>query len=78
MHTVSLQKVESYDRTSVKEGLIRLLEPLGGMPAFVRPGERVLLKPNMLSAKAPEKAVTTHPRAEERRGGREGRARWSP
>ncbi len=61
MHTVSLQKVESYDRTSVKEGLIRLLEPLGGMPAFVRPGERVLLKPNMLSAKAPEKAVTTHP-----------------
>jgi uncharacterized protein (DUF362 family)/NAD-dependent dihydropyrimidine dehydrogenase PreA subunit len=58
---VSLQKVESYDRTSVKEGLIRLLEPLGGMGAFVRPGERVLLKPNMLSAKAPEKAVTTHP-----------------
>ena len=31
------------------------------MGAFVRPGERVLLKPNMLSAKAPEKAVTTHP-----------------
>ena len=61
MHTVSLQKVESYDRTSVKEGLIRLLEPLGGMPAFVRPGERVLLKPNMLYGKAPEFAVTTHP-----------------
>lgn len=38
-----------------------LLEPIGGMSAFVRPGERVLLKPNMLAAKAPEKAVTTHP-----------------
>ena len=61
MHMVSLQKVENYDRPSVKDGLIRLLEPLGGMGAFVRPGERVLLKPNMLSAKAPEKAVTTHP-----------------
>lgn len=61
MHTVTLQKVESYDRAFVREGLIRLLEPLGGMGAYVRPGERVLLKPNMLSAKPPEKAVTTHP-----------------
>lgn len=40
---------------------MRLLEPLGGMEAFVRPGERVLIKPNMLAAKGPEKAVTTHP-----------------
>jgi uncharacterized protein (DUF362 family)/Pyruvate/2-oxoacid:ferredoxin oxidoreductase delta subunit len=61
MHTVSLQQVPDYDRVRVKDGLIRLLEPLGGMGAFVRPGERVLIKPNMLSAKAPEKAVTTHP-----------------
>ncbi len=61
MHTVSLQKVPDYDRVRVKDGLIRLLEPLGGMGAFVRPGERVLIKPNMLLAKAPEKAVTTHP-----------------
>jgi len=31
------------------------------MDSFVRPGQRVLIKPNMLSAKGPEKAVTTHP-----------------
>jgi uncharacterized protein (DUF362 family)/Pyruvate/2-oxoacid:ferredoxin oxidoreductase delta subunit len=61
MQMVTLEKVGSYDREAVKEGLIRLLEPLGGMGAFVHPGERVLLKPNMLLAKAPEKAVTTHP-----------------
>jgi uncharacterized protein (DUF362 family)/Pyruvate/2-oxoacid:ferredoxin oxidoreductase delta subunit len=61
MHIVSLQKVETYERTAVTAGLIRLLEPLGGMAAFVRPGERVLLKPNMLYGKAPECAVTTHP-----------------
>jgi uncharacterized protein (DUF362 family)/Pyruvate/2-oxoacid:ferredoxin oxidoreductase delta subunit len=61
MHTVTLEKVATYDRTAVKEGLFRLLEPLGGMGAFVRPGERVLLKPNMLAGKTPEKAVTTHP-----------------
>jgi len=31
------------------------------MSAFVSPGQRVLLKPNLLSAKPPEAAVTTHP-----------------
>jgi len=31
------------------------------MGAFVDPGDRVLLKPNLLAGKAPEKAVTTHP-----------------
>lgn len=37
------------------------LESLGGVGAFVKPGETVLLKPNMLAPAAPEKAVTTHP-----------------
>ncbi len=61
MHLVSLKKVATYDRPAVREGLVRLLEPLGGMEAFVRPGERVLLKPNLLAGKPPENAVTTHP-----------------
>jgi uncharacterized protein (DUF362 family)/NAD-dependent dihydropyrimidine dehydrogenase PreA subunit len=38
-----------------------LLAPLGGMERFVKKKEKVLLKVNLLSAKAPEKAVTTHP-----------------
>jgi uncharacterized protein (DUF362 family) len=38
-----------------------LLEPLGGMENFVKQGDRVLLKVNLLSAREPEKAVTTHP-----------------
>ncbi|NLE99690.1 MAG: DUF362 domain-containing protein [Anaerolineales bacterium] len=37
------------------------LAPLGGLERFVRPGMRVLLKPNMLTAAPPERAVTTHP-----------------
>ena len=61
MHIVSLTKVPDYDRGKMGEALERLLEPLGGMAAFVLPGERVLLKPNMLYGKAPECAVTTHP-----------------
>ncbi|MBC8430650.1 MAG: DUF362 domain-containing protein [Desulfobacterales bacterium] len=39
----------------------RLLAPLGGMASFVEKGDRVLLKVNLLSAREPEKAVTTHP-----------------
>ena len=38
-----------------------LLEPLGGMERFIKKGEKVLLKVNLLSAREPEKAVTTHP-----------------
>jgi len=38
-----------------------LLEPLGGMERFVERGDRVLLKVNLLSARKPEEAVTTHP-----------------
>ncbi len=38
-----------------------LLMPLGGMGRFVRKDDRVLLKINLLSARAPDEAVTTHP-----------------
>jgi len=33
----------------------------GGMSAFVKPGQKVLLKVNLLMKKRPEEAVTTHP-----------------
>lgn len=58
---VSLKTAASYDRAVVEQALADVLAPLGGMEAFVRPGQRVLIKPNLLSAKPPEKAVTTHP-----------------
>ena len=38
-----------------------LLLPLGGMGRFIEKGDRVLLKMNLLSARGPEEAVTTHP-----------------
>lgn len=37
------------------------LSELGGMSAFVKPGQKVLLKVNLLMKKRPEEAVTTHP-----------------
>ncbi len=38
-----------------------LLAPFEGMERYIKADEKVLLKPNMLSAKSPEKAVNTHP-----------------
>ena len=58
---VSLRKVADYDPDRVLAALRSCLEPLGGMKAFVRPGQRVLLKPNLLGGFAVERAVTTHP-----------------
>jgi len=34
---------------------------LGGMAAFVKPGQRVVIKPNMSFASDPDQALTTHP-----------------
>ncbi len=61
MYQVAVEKVGDYRRELVHEGVARLLARLGGMERFVKPGERVLIKPNLLAAKPPEAAVTTHP-----------------
>ncbi len=61
MHVVAVETVSRYERLEVRRGVERVLAHLGGMAAFVKPGERVLLKPNLLAAKAPGAAVTTHP-----------------
>ncbi len=58
---VSLQQVDQYQLPLVRQKLKELLLPFGGMNAVVSPGQRVLLKPNLLSGKPPEAAVTTHP-----------------
>ncbi|MEE9566124.1 MAG: DUF362 domain-containing protein [Desulfobacteria bacterium] len=56
MATVSIIKA-TYSDPKIET----LLSPFGGMEQFVKKNEKVLLKVNLLSAKEPEKAVTTHP-----------------
>jgi uncharacterized protein (DUF362 family)/Pyruvate/2-oxoacid:ferredoxin oxidoreductase delta subunit len=58
---VSVQRIDTYDASRVLNSMRAVLEPLGGMRTFVRPGQRVLLKPNLLFGAAPDKAMTTHP-----------------
>ena len=58
---VSLARCRSYDRDEVRAAVAACLAPLGGIGACVRPGSRVLVKPNLLSSRPPEDGVTTHP-----------------
>jgi uncharacterized protein (DUF362 family) len=61
MPTVSLIRADSYDRQRLRTSLETLLEPLGGMSAFVKEGDRVLLKPNLLTAGRLGKECITRP-----------------
>lgn len=61
MVKVALIKCENYDTGKVFDAVKRSVDLLGGIEAFVRPGMKVLLKPNLLSARLPEEAVDTHP-----------------
>jgi uncharacterized protein (DUF362 family)/ferredoxin len=58
---VSIVRLESYEPELVKEATIKVLEPLGGIEAFVRPGQNVVLKPNWLIPSRVEGAICTHP-----------------
>ncbi|MEW6234337.1 MAG: DUF362 domain-containing protein [Candidatus Omnitrophota bacterium] len=58
---VAIERCDSYRLSAVRGAVENALAPLGGMPAFVKRGDRVLLKPNLLFAKPAEMAVTTHP-----------------
>ena len=61
MDTVSISRCATYDPAELESALDAALSPLGGMAAFVSPGQNVLLKVNLLSRALPERAVTTHP-----------------
>jgi uncharacterized protein (DUF362 family)/NAD-dependent dihydropyrimidine dehydrogenase PreA subunit len=51
----------TYDLDSVRDAVGVVVGSLGGMQRFVRPGMRVLLKPNLLKAAEPDRGITTHP-----------------
>ncbi|BAZ16309.1 hypothetical protein NIES4071_81850 [Calothrix sp. NIES-4071] len=59
--SVSLIRATSYEREILRDSLETLIEPLGGIKAFVKPGNRVLLKPNLLTGARPTKECTTRP-----------------
>lgn len=58
---VAVLRCDSYEQATVERAVEDLLDFLGGLSSWVRPGDRVLLKPNLLIGRPPEDGVTTHP-----------------
>lgn len=58
---VSVVKCNSYDSAEVFRAVKKGVDLVGGISAFIKPGSRVLVKPNLLMAKEPVFAVDTHP-----------------
>lgn len=58
---VALVRCGEYDAGQVEAAVRRAVDLLGGMESFVRPGQRVLIKPNLLQPSDPARAIVTHP-----------------
>jgi len=61
MAKVAVIRCGDYEREKVLDAVRRAVDLLGGMSRFVKPAAKVLIKPNLLSARPPEDAVDTHP-----------------
>ena len=61
MSKVALIRCEDYEYGRVKAAMQRGIDLIGGAALFVKPGEKILLKPNWIMAVPPERCATTHP-----------------
>lgn len=58
---VSISRCDDYKYEDVYKAVKQSIDLLGGIRSYVKEGARVLLKPNLLSGRAPDMAITTHP-----------------
>jgi uncharacterized protein (DUF362 family)/NAD-dependent dihydropyrimidine dehydrogenase PreA subunit len=58
---VALVRCSSYELNEVMPAVQKGIGLLGGSSKFIKQGERIVLKVNLLAADVPEKCVTTHP-----------------
>ena len=59
---VALTRCPDYEEARVAEAIARQFELLGGIGRFVKPGDRVLLKPNFIAPRSHRRYATqTHP-----------------
>ena len=60
-YRVSVVRCPEYSLPVVRASIAESIERCGGMESYLGPGDRVLIKPNLLAAAPPWQAVTTHP-----------------
>ena len=58
---ISVVKANNYDPAEVELAIRNAVNLLGGITNFIKPGSKVLVKPNLLMSKPPEFGITTHP-----------------
>lgn len=58
---VAIKHCNSYELHKLECILEEILQLLGGASIFFKPGQRVLVKPNLLTDAKPEDMITTHP-----------------
>jgi uncharacterized protein (DUF362 family)/Pyruvate/2-oxoacid:ferredoxin oxidoreductase delta subunit len=58
---VALVQSTEYVAEQIETAVRQAVDLLGGMSRFVQPGQRVLVKPNLLQASDPVKSIITHP-----------------
>jgi len=59
--SVSIVKCSTYKTKEVELAVKKAVDLLGGVEKFIKPESKVLIKPNLLSARPPEEGVDTHP-----------------
>jgi len=60
-YAVSLEKCNSYNQSEVYNSVRKLTAGLGGIQKFIKKGQKVLLKPNIVSGINSDECATTHP-----------------
>lgn len=58
---VSLVRCEDYTPVKVEQAVRKAVDLLGGVTNLIKPGSKVLVKPNLLMAVEPETGIVTHP-----------------
>jgi uncharacterized protein (DUF362 family)/NAD-dependent dihydropyrimidine dehydrogenase PreA subunit len=58
---VSIVQCQDYEQHRIDAAIDQSIRNIGGLDQFIKRGSRVHIKPNLLTAKSPEKAATTHP-----------------
>ena len=58
---VSISKCSSYQLEEVQTAVLKCLDTIGGISSIIKPGDKVMIKPNMLQGKPPDETITTHP-----------------
>jgi uncharacterized protein (DUF362 family)/NAD-dependent dihydropyrimidine dehydrogenase PreA subunit len=58
---VAVASCSSYSAADVESALAEAIGAIGGLSAFIKTGQTVLIKPNLFGTHPPEHAATTHP-----------------